>query len=363
MLRDKFLKIGKRLDDARELRKYTKGRFKITITEDYFRTLLPHQDDVRILANWLTHDAKLLAQDDEMDNALRSCESSLALGCAYRDDPFAVSFLAQWGMTNFTVNTIERVLAQGEASDSALQQLQTRALAESRLLNSTTAMRGERAGHHQFFEGVRSGRLSLNGLIRGGNNGDLLAMISEWGENAMPSIYLRQYPDQLRFNTALVELAKLPLHERKEKFLSHQKSLEATNNLLRHAFAATGTSANNAEGRTRGLLLAAAAGIACERYRLQHPDRAWPKSLEDVVKKGLLDELPRDPIDDQPLRYRIAKEGLVVYSIGTDEKDDAGNIDIARWNQPGVDIGVRLWNVNLRRQRPLPAPAEPEVRN
>ncbi len=361
-LRDNFQRIGKRLDEARELRKYTKGRFPLAIKEDFLSTQIPDHQDIRILAEWLSHDSRLSAQDDEMDNALRSCESCLALGCAFRDDPFLICFLIQCAMATTAIPTMERVMAQGEASDAALLVMQQRALAEYKGLNWATAMRGERAGQHRFFEGVRGGKVSLKGWLAGRGDGFLEAL-AEGGGHYFPGIYLAQYPEHLRYNHALVEIAKLPCSERKGKLDLHQSYLAVTKNQVTRFFAVYCSRVNDAEGSTRGLLLAAAAAIACERYRLQHPDRAWPKSLDDVVKNSLLDELPRDPINDQPLRYRLTKEGIVVYSIGTDEKDDAGTIDRERSNQPGVDIGVRLWNVNLRRQRPLPAPAEPEVRN
>ena len=169
-LRENFQRIGKRLDDARELRKYSKGRFPLVIKESFFDTQLPDHQDIRILAEWLSHDARLLAQNDEMENALRSCESALALGCAFRDDPILICFLIQCAMYNTAVPSIERVLAQGEVSDEALLRLQKRAIAELNALNSVTAMRGERAGQHLFFEGVRAGRQKLGGWVAFGRN-------------------------------------------------------------------------------------------------------------------------------------------------------------------------------------------------
>ncbi|MSU79714.1 MAG: hypothetical protein EXS16_16700 [Gemmataceae bacterium] len=363
-LRESFKRIGNRLDDARELRKYTRGRFKLAISEDFFSTQIPDHQEVRILAEWLIHDARLVAQDDEMDKALQSCESCLALGCAFCDDPYVMAFLIQCAMHSDAVTAFERVLAQGEAADAVLLRVQKRVLTEYRTTSWLAAMRGDRAGHHLFFEGVRAGRQKLGGWIFFRiNNENLLVDIKQWGADTFPAVYLRQYPDHLRYNTALVEITKLPYHERKGKLAAHQDSLYASTNAVMRTFAIAGAIVHAAEGRTRGLLLSAAVAIACERYRLQHPQRTWPSTLEEVVKKGLLDEVPRDPIDNQPLRFRTTKEGIVVYSIGPDGNDDGGKIERNNTNRPGVDVGFRLWNVNLRRQRALPAPAELEVPN
>jgi len=38
-----------------------------------------------------------------------------------------------------------------------------------------------------------------------------------------------------------------------------------------------------------------------------------------------LPAVPTDPFDGQPLRYRKVGEGYLLYSVGADLKDDAGN--------------------------------------
>ncbi len=46
----------------------------------------------------------------------------------------------------------------------------------------------------------------------------------------------------------------------------------------------------------------------------------------------------------------------MVYSVGQDAIDNGGNLDREHPNQPGVDIGCRLWDVVKRRQSPRPKP-------
>ncbi len=362
-LRATFQRIGKRLGDARDLRKYTRGRIPVVFAENFFQTVLPDHQDMRILGEWLTHDAKLLAQDDEMDNALQSCNSCLSLGCVFRDDPLVIGFLIQCAMYRNAVGVLERTLAQGEASDSALASMQKRLLVEFHGVSAVPALRGERAGQHQFFEGVRTGKLSLKGWVNGRGGAGFFDGLAEFGAGVFPQSILRQYPDHLRNNTAIVEIFKQPYHERKAMLREHQDSLAEKKNSLSAMFGPATVTTNAAEGRVRGLLLSAAVAVTCERYRLQHPQRTWPKSLDVLVRKGFLTELPRDPIDNQPLRFRHTKDGVVIYSIGPDGKDDDGKIDHTQSSPAGIDIGVQLWDIGLRRQKALPAPAEPEVPN
>jgi len=65
------------------------------------------------------------------------------------------------------------------------------------------------------------------------------------------------------------------------------------------------------------------AAIALKRYQLRHS--AYPKDLAALVP-DFLSEVPHDPIDGKPFRYRLdSNNAFVLYSIGDDGKDDAGN--------------------------------------
>jgi len=62
--------------------------------------------------------------------------------------------------------------------------------------------------------------------------------------------------------------------------------------------------------------------LAVERYRLAH-DGKFPPSLNALVP-AYLREVPRDPFDEQPLRFKPLSPGYVIYSIGADGVDDGG---------------------------------------
>jgi hypothetical protein len=49
---------------------------------------------------------------------------------------------------------------------------------------------------------------------------------------------------------------------------------------------------------------------------------------------------------------RRLQDGIVVYSIGRDRKDDGGKINRAKPEAPGGDLGFRLWDIDKRRQAP-----------
>jgi len=62
--------------------------------------------------------------------------------------------------------------------------------------------------------------------------------------------------------------------------------------------------------------------VALEQFRAANTNH-YPAALAELSPK-FLPAAPTDPFDGQPLRYRKAGEGFVIYSIGPDLKDDSG---------------------------------------
>jgi len=71
------------------------------------------------------------------------------------------------------------------------------------------------------------------------------------------------------------------------------------------------------------LALAARTGLACKIYRNQNG--RYPADLAALVP-GILPEVPVDPFTGKPLVYRLEGEGFIVYSLGSNEKDDGGRM-------------------------------------
>ncbi len=49
-----------------------------------------------------------------------------------------------------------------------------------------------------------------------------------------------------------------------------------------------------------------------------------PELLDDLIEKGLLNEIPKDPFSDEPLVYRKTDDGFTIYSVGLNFIDDGG---------------------------------------
>jgi hypothetical protein len=62
--------------------------------------------------------------------------------------------------------------------------------------------------------------------------------------------------------------------------------------------------------------------LAVERYRLAHSGQI-PQDLSALTPL-YLDAVPADPFDGQPLRFKRLSKGYVIYSVGSDGRDDGG---------------------------------------
>lgn len=102
--------------------------------------------------------------------------------------------------------------------------------------------------------------------------------------------------------------------------------------------------------------------IALKRYQLRYGN--WPLNLTALVPE-FLSELPRDPVDGQPLRYRAKPDGtFTLYSIGSDNKDDGGDptpVKATRtmqwqrgrdwvWPQPATPEEIQQYYTNLQQR-------------
>jgi hypothetical protein len=365
LIRSQLAKIAKPLEEARKLKDMLRGRFPITYTDDFIGTLIPDHQDSRTLVEWLQHDAMLLAQDKQYDRAVESCQAILNVGRTMDGELILIGPLIRMAEQHTGVTTLERVLAQGHASEERLQAMQALLAQDLQENGWLAAIRGERAGYHYLFDNIRSGKVQSSWLtklgVRRGAGGNVVESVAMWIADVYPSAMLKYYPEYLRHMNRCVDIAKLPIHERAAKIKKWEDECRNTKNPLIKKLAPALSKVYTADCRHQAMLRSTMVALACERYRLKHKDNAWPASLDVLVKEKLLDAIPADPMDNQPLRYRRTKDGIVIYSIGMDMTDNHGNINReGSWLDSGQDIGLRLWNVDRRRQAALPPVSIPE---
>jgi hypothetical protein len=183
------------------------------------------------------------------------------------------------------------------------------------------------------------------------------AMLSDGTAQRGASVYLLRLPGLakslraalLKQNNQFVEIAKLPVEQQVERMKEFQATIAQLPEQAR-PFSISSSKVTAAFHRNQAELRCGVVLAALERYR--RANQRWPDALVDLVPTYLSD-VPLDPFGGAPLRYRRLDDGVVIYSVGPDGKDNGGKLGKDPTKE-GTDLGLRLWDVRQRRQPPKP---------
>jgi hypothetical protein len=356
-LNDELDELDAAVDEARSVVDLNRGRYQLEYQELIYDTLIPGTGDSYKVARLLVLDALRRAQANDPDGALDDCRAIVGVSRSVGDEPFAISQLIRIAEDSMAINTLERVLARGEASEAALAKVQDRLALETDVPFALIAFRGERAAFFDMVDKLAAGRIQIPARSGGGAN-----------SGKRPRVLFPHSRAYFRYNQALglglltrtVEIAKLPLAEQRPHWKAWDKLMMKGADGWRMYAGAIGyrmmpalNSFYASHIRLVGMLNVAQVMIAMERFRLANG--RWPESVAEIPKT-ILPETPIDPFSKHPVRINRVPDGWVVYCVGSDRKDNGGNLDPKfRTDRQGTDWGYRLWDVASRRLPPPPS--------
>ncbi len=262
-------------------------------------------------------DAFALAQDGQIDDASRSVRAALHAALAL-DGSSLSAHSGRCKLAWDAVRCAERVLAQGVASEAALEALQASLLPLTRGTGLLEARRGERASTYDFLKRVASGE-AAGGAEADPKDGrpvnpEAARMRAAWA-----------LPDGLRLMTRSVESARLATDAqaaedaRIDEEWRGRDLRQAHLTALRSRFTDSGLQSRRALAAARSML----ALVACERYRLKHG--RWPTGLADLVP-AFLDAIPEEPLALRPLTYSKLDDGVVIVSTAGMAQSSEGGV-------------------------------------
>ncbi len=145
----------------------------------------------------------------------------------------------------------------------------------------------------------------------------------------------------LNFNEQQIKLHSRPLLERVRGYEQLSSSF-ATNARSQTAnmVMPSWSKAIQTAAEIKARLVTLKTALAIERFRLAN-NNALPETLDALVP-NYCPSSPRDPFDEQPLRYKKLPRGYVVYSIGADGVDNAGAERTNRKNMSDYDLTITV---------------------
>jgi hypothetical protein len=338
--------------EARRLVDFPAGRFEVKIAPDFISTAIPHVQDLRDLCNLLHMDAVWQAQQANFERVVEDVHATRNAARALRDEPFLISHLVRLAILSEAAAVLERTVAQGQQPPKLLERMQ-RLLADERAADSWfNGIEGERAGLHELFMMLNDNSVHP-GLVRA---------LTPWGDappghwpealtDYLAALSARQsHAWMLRNFTAQLAARDLPEEKRRARVQELLDENEKAPAIAKMLMSPQWKKTSDAFWRGEAKLRAAAAALAAERFRHKH--ERWPKTLDELVPAWLA-KIPADPFADGPLRYRATKDGVVIYSVGPEAKNNGDSRDAADMpggQQPDAGYEFRLWNVDQRRR-------------
>ena len=330
------------LDQVAEATRRPRAPYDIRYA-DSFNALLPHLAIHKSMAVRLrTRAAARVAAGDTV-GAAEDIETILRLADLIGEDPVLIGYLVQVTLQTIAYSAFWDGTSQHAWSDAQLAAFQRRFEGLKQRDSLVKAFRGERIGGVIAFELMRQGRLDPN--IFGAMESDGSGNSFGWG--LLPRAWLLQ--NQAYHSSVMVQVVDALQRCDPERGIATKGSIWETEridqtlldtagrrfhpyriftHMLLPALAKVHAKADRSLTTSR--LAITVAGL--ERHRLA--TGGYPKALSDLVPKWV-PTVPLDPMDGQPLRYRLNADGtFTLYSVGTNQTDDNGVFE----SQQGQDL-------------------------
>ena len=268
-------------------------------------------------------------------------------GQLLENEPILISALAANATDRLTIQTIEQVCGLITLEPAQLDQLEQMLVALENNDRFYWSLLGERA----FFIGA------TNDVLAGGSWADMPFDLSKL--SGLPGIQGWLKRDQVVGIGLYNRIIRVAQDRREAARVAREVEVETGRlpsyyvltrmlvpSIERYCELSLQSVAQVRTGRT---------ALAVERYRID--TGRFPDRLDQLVPK-YLDNVPADPFDDQPLRYRQDDDRAVIYSVSSNLTDDGGDVRYWLREQGGhpQDCGFTLLPPSARGQPPAEQP-------
>jgi hypothetical protein len=364
-----------------------------------FTAPLPHLAKMKYAAQFLSAAAMVDLHRGDTPSAVTNICSALALSEGMSDERMLICQLVRIAITHIAITAVWEAAQAPGISDAELQLMQERLVKLEFFIPLRRSMEMERAAGANYIQHYRAngGIYTMFGGPTPPTPVSTTEKVITGAKRLVSPKEIRKSSNELLWQTALSyedelkaaqglqvlistcrkieqgeacfmaisnstrELADLGLTVEKDDYQSfsawaEDPSLDALRELFSGSAPALLKSIKKAE-QIEAIRAIAVTAIALKRYQLGLGE--LPRTLTSLVPV-YLPAVPLDPVDGQPLRYRLNPDGtFVLYSIGVDGVDNGGdtarpgngtsgrpNLVLANdwvWPQPATAREVEAW--------------------
>ena len=278
----------------------------------------PHYTELRSLTRILYANALINAKDGNMEEAVNSLQQGLKLTESFRGEHSLISLLVKIAITKMIDRSIYEIFAYGNMTESQAERLYE-VVAEVDYSNDLgKALQGERVMGIGMFQRVdqTSSIESADKKKPDDSSQPLGPSPLKFVLGADEVYFLRNMAEQIRNADVSYREAMIKKIDQKCDSAPPKYAL----------FSAMSSPTCGRVREIRDTAIAELGGIqillACQAYRDRY--HAYPKTLSELRTK-LGWKLPRDIFSGKDMVYGPQNRGFILYSVGSDLKDNGGH--------------------------------------
>lgn len=365
-LEDVLRRYPRALEIARSFADKPRGRHPLDLPADDFLPRGEYLQHLRSAVHLLDMEAELATPADRPGRVRALVRAMWNVAASLDGEPALLSQLVRIGLLNLAVRRVERSLALG-CPAGELTPLQPMLLAETRSDYFTPGVRGDRAAANRFLSQIESGTIPVARWTRARDvvassmapagpppEPDFGVRVSVWA--TVGTFLPANFATHLDLTTQALRVTTLPDHEQRAALPKLDPGFDP-NRVLYKVSRSSIEKLLEGQLRIRALLRCAAVALAVEQYRVQNG--RWPTTLAEVPK-ALLVAVPLDPFDGTPLKFARQPEGVVLYAVGLNGRDEGGENDATQFGRDRQDdVAFRLYDPDRRGLRVTPVDDDP----
>jgi hypothetical protein len=280
---------------------------------DGYMGLLDHAQELRNIVRLLVLRAYVRHEESDAQGVAESLQGVFRASTILKREPLLVSQLIRMACNQMGVEALENLLPSVPWNDVQLNEIQTSLLSVDYQEGFTRALMGERVlGLVAFENPTTAGATNVPGPVYQvwirDDPLNHLTVIRKMIEAANTD-----WPQPLALTEKYAERSEEQADVRAPLGGARWEVPSAIVGRIRHLI--------ECNARETARLRCAAVGVAALRFR--RSEGRWPQSLNDLVP-AWLDAAPLDPCTGEPLHFITGAEGVRVYSVGVDRRDDGG---------------------------------------